>query len=408
MDMEERPDQEEESTQEGPTEPQDIAAQETTETTETAELTAPKGMNEAEVKQFQGRALALVKQLEGSSGSQELETIDSIGSVGIQAQRNAGTELDLLRTRMGDMMSQEGPGGEIANDMAELRIALNQINPHELSQPTGIKKILGFIPFVGKITPRLKVLQKIALRYEPVSRQVEEIETKLREGRAMLTRDNIELRKLYEQVETQQLPIQKNSYLGELIMEELTGLIERTDDTLRIERIRNALHDVSMRVQDMRTMETVHTQFFTSIEMTRQNNTRLGQSVERTLSLGSNVVMVGLAIQSALTRQKRIMEATQRTREFLGNLIAANAASIRQHTEDIGDIYNNPVIAIDKITQAHNDLIEAMNTADRLKQEGIESARENIAKLRELSTEMTQRSQGLREQSETGPPALEA
>ena len=411
MDMEERPDQEEESTQEGPTEPQDIAAQETTETTETtetAELTAPKGMNEVEVKQFQGRALALVKQLEGSSGSQELETIDSIGSVGIQAQRNAGTELDLLRTRMGDMMSQEGPGGEIANDMAELRIALNQINPHELSQPTGIKKILGFIPFVGKITPRLKVLQKIALRYEPVSRQVEEIETKLREGRAMLTRDNIELRKLYEQVETQQLPIQKNSYLGELIMEELTGLIERTDDTLRIERIRNALHDVSMRVQDMRTMETVHTQFFTSIEMTRQNNTRLGQSVERTLSLGSNVVMVGLAIQSALTRQKRIMEATQRTREFLGNLIAANAASIRQHTEDIGDIYNNPVIAIDKITQAHNDLIEAMNTADRLKQEGIESARENIAKLRELSTEMTQRSQGLREQSETGPPALEA
>ena len=405
MDMEERPDQEEESTQEGPTEPQDIAAQETT---ETAELTAPKGMNEVEVKQFQGRALALVKQLEGSSGSQELETIDSIGSVGIQAQRNAGTELDLLRTRMGDMMSQEGPGGEIANDMAELRIALNQINPHELSQPTGIKKILGFIPFVGKITPRLKVLQKIALRYEPVSRQVEEIETKLREGRAMLTRDNIELRKLYEQVETQQLPIQKNSYLGELIMEELTGLIERTDDTLRIERIRNALHDVSMRVQDMRTMETVHTQFFTSIEMTRQNNTRLGQSVERTLSLGSNVVMVGLAIQSALTRQKRIMEATQRTREFLGNLIAANAASIRQHTEDIGDIYNNPVIAIDKITQAHNDLIEAMNTADRLKQEGIESARENIAKLRELSTEMTQRSQGLREQSETGPPALEA
>ena len=97
-----------------------------------------------------------------------------------------------------------------------------------------------------------------------------------------------------------------------------------------------------------------------------------------------------------------------RTREFLGNLIAANASSIKQHTADIGDIYNNPVIAIDKIEQAHNDLIEAMDMADRLKQEGIESARENIAKLRELSTAMQERSQGLREQRETEPRSIEA
>ena len=405
MVTEERPDQEEEGVQVAPTEPQDMVAPEAA---KTDELVPPKGISDIDDKQMQTKALALVKQLEESTGSQELETIDSIGSVGIQAQRNAGTELDLLRTRMGDMMSQEGPGGDIAKDMTNLRLALNQISPHELSQKTGISKILSAIPFVGKITPRLKVLEKIAIRYEPVSRQVEEIETKLREGRAMLTRDNIELRKLYEQVESQQLPIQKNAYLGELIMQELTGVMERTDDTLRIERVRNVLHDVSMRVQDLRTMETVHTQFFTSIEMTRQNNTRLGQSVERTLALGSNVVMVGLAIQSALTRQKRVQEATMRTREFLGNLIAANAASIKQHTADIGDIYNNPVIAIDKIEQAHNDLIEAMDMADRLKQEGIDSARENIAKLRELSTAMQERSQGLREQRETEPRSIEA
>ena len=46
------------------------------------------------------------------------------------------------------------------------------------------------------------------VRYEPVSKQVSMIETRLRDGRAMLTRDNVEMRKLYEQVESQQLPIQ--------------------------------------------------------------------------------------------------------------------------------------------------------------------------------------------------------
>ena len=120
------------------------------------------------------------------------------------------------------------------------------------------------------------------------------------------------------------------------------------------------------------------------------------------------MVMVGLAIQSALTRQKRVMEATQRTREFLGELIVANAASIKQHTQEIGDLYNNPVIAMDKITQAHNDLIEAMNEADRLKQEGINVARENIAKLGQLSTDMEQRSQGLRDQQQNVAQSIEA
>ena len=377
-------------------------------TTEINEPNAPKGLSEEESQVLKTRALALVTDLGEASGSKELELTDSITNIGLQAQRSGGGELDLLRTRVGDMITSGGPGEDIAKDLVDLRMALNQINPHELQQASGARKILGWIPFVGKITPLVRVLARIAIRYEPVSKQVTMIESKLREGRQMLARDNVELRKLYEQVEQQQLPIQKNAYLGELVMTQLDDLLGNTEDTLKVERVRNALHDVSMRVQDLRTMETVHTQFFVSIEMTRQNNNRLGQSVERTLALGTTVVTVGLAIQSALSRQKRVMEATKRTQEFLGEMIVANAASIKQHTAEIGDLYNNPVIAMDKITQAHNDLIEAMNEADRLKQRGIDEARVNIAKLSELSTEMRERSQGLRDQRVVEAQSIEA
>ena len=95
-------------------------------------------------------------------------------------------------------------------------------------------------------------------------------------------------------------------------MQHLSDLRERTEDPLKTERIRNVLHDVSMRVQDLRPMEAVYIEFFVSIEMTRQNNNRLGQSVERTLALGTNVVLIGLATQMALSRQKRVLEATRR------------------------------------------------------------------------------------------------
>ena len=50
-------------------------------------------------------------------------------------------------------------------------------------------------------------------------------------------------------------------------------------------------------------MQEVHLQYFVSIELTRQNNNRLGQAVDRTLTLATNVVTIGLAIQAALVRQ---------------------------------------------------------------------------------------------------------
>jgi uncharacterized protein YaaN involved in tellurite resistance len=126
------------------------------------------------------------------------------------------------------------------------------------------------------------------------------------------------------------------------------------------------------------------------------------------LSLATNVILVGLAIQTALVRQKRVQEATQQTREFLGNVIAANAAAIKKHTEEIGDLYNSPAIAIEKITQAHNDLLEAMDIADRLKQEGIESARENITKLSQMSVELQQRVSGPFKRAQDRPDSVEA
>ena len=371
------------------------------------EPAAPKGMTDEESAQIKSQAADMVKQMEGASGSKELELVDSVTHVGMQAQRGAATELDLLKTHVGSMLSGGGPGEQIAKNLVDLRVTLNQINPHELSTQNIWQRILGVIPFFGRSSPAMRALQKIALRYEPISKQVSAIEKQLRDGRAMLARDNVELRKVYEQVEEQQQPVQKNAYLGELLMAELTDLSERTDDSAKRDRVTTALHDVAMRVQDLRSMETVYGQYFVSIEMTRQNNNRLGQSVERTLSLATNVVTVGLAIQAALVRQKRVMEATQRTREFLGELIAANAASIKKHTEEIGDLYNNPVIAIDKIAQAQSDLIEALDTAGRLRQEGIEAARQNIAKLNELSGGLQERALALPAPTE-GASSLEA
>ena len=356
---------------------------------------APAALTHEEVQDLQARAAELVEQLGRADGSRELELIDGLASLGTQTQRRAGAELDLLRAYMKDIFDRGGPNAELWTDLLEMRAALDRIDPQQLSPPSLGRRIAGIVSFIRRATPGMKALEHVAIQHESVTKEVEVIASRLREGRMMLVRDNVELRKLYEQVEAQHLAVQKNAYLGALILQDLSALIERAEDSAKEERLRGVLHDAATRVQDLRMMEEVQYQFFVSIEMTRENNSRLGQSVERTLALGTNVVMIGLAVQVALTRQKRVLEASRRTREFLGEMIATNASAIKRYTAEIGDIYNSPVIAIEKITQAHHDLIEAMETADRVKQEGIEAARENIARLAEMSADLQRRSQAL-------------
>ena len=355
---------------------------------------APKDMPAAEAEELSRRAQAIAIQLQNSTGSKEMEVVDSISSLGLETQRKAASELALLKTRVGEMCATHGLTGRVTTDLVELRTALRQIAPPDMENTSAWDRLLALLPFRQTV---LATLERIAVRYEPVSRQVAVIETRLRQGRLVLTRDNIELRKLYETVESQQLTIRRNTYFGELLMQELQKLLINASEPQKKEKIQGALYDVSMRVQDLRTMEEVHAQCFVSIEMTRQNNTRLAQAVERTLTLAANLVTVGLAIQVALARQARVIEATQRTRQFLGDMIVANAETIKRHTQEIGDVYKDPVIAVEKISQAHAALLDAIDLADRLKQEGVASAQENISKLARLAGVLEARFSGGRE-----------
>ncbi len=364
--------------------------------------TAPPELPAADAAALRQRAAEIVSQIDSASGSKEMELVDSVAAVGIQAQRSAGSNLTLLRGTVGQMLTNDTTGGAVTRDLLDLRHALDDINPE--GQPSGLAWLTSLLPFGDKL---VDALERVAVKYESVSKQVVVIEKRLDEGRLLLQRDNIELRKLYEQVESQQDGLHRNVYLGELLMVELQKLLDRTVDVRKRERVTSLLFDVSIRVQDLRSMDEVNNQFFVSIEMTRENNTRLGQAVERTLALATNTLTIGLAIQSALARQKRVLEATQRTREFLGELIVQNAAAINRYTAEIGDVYSNPVIAIDKLTEAHDQLIEALDTASRLKTEGIERARDNIAKLAEMTARIEERVGGLPTQ-DPEPRSLEA
>jgi uncharacterized protein YaaN involved in tellurite resistance len=362
-----------------------------------ASLIPPDAMTPDDVELVRAQAIDLVQGVRDASGSRQLAVLDEVTSIGVDAQRNAGRQLELVKTRLATFLDEDGASRAIATELIDLRGALDRINPE--GQQRGLwARTIGTLPFM-KDSAMVRALKRIALRYEPVSKQITVIEVKLRQGRSLLARDNVELRHLYEDVEAQQQAIERQGYLGAVILHELTALLAETTEPLERDRIQIAVHDVTSRLQDLHAMQEVHVQYFVSIELTRQNNNRLGQAVDRTLALATNVVTVGLAIQAALVRQQRVKEATARTREFLGEMIVQNAQAIRAQTDSIGDLYNEPVIAMDKLVQAHHDLLAALDAASRLREDGITTARRNILELTSLTHELSEKVQGLEDES---------
>ena len=149
-------------------------------------LGPPADMSVAEIDDAKRQAHDLVQSLRESSGARQLAVADDISATGIQAQRNAGRQLELSKTRLATFLDEGGASKEIATGMVDLRVALNRINP-ALEQRGLWARTIGALPGVnGGDNAVVRALQRIALRFESVSKQVTVIETKLREGRMLL------------------------------------------------------------------------------------------------------------------------------------------------------------------------------------------------------------------------------
>ena len=346
---------------------------------------ADPALNDGEREALNARAETVIEELRVAQGSRELEVLDQLASFGADTQRTASAQVALLRTRIGTFLDEGGSSGEVADSLRALRLTLDAINPAELSSEPLWERVLHVLPG-SKNNRMVRALRRVALRYESVAAQVSIIENRLEDSRQLLIRDNVELRQIYADVEAQQQAVVQSAYLGEQLSDQLATLAAETEDEHRRERIEAARFDVVMRVQDLRTMQEVHRQFFVSIQLTRENNSRLGQAVDRTVTMATNLVTVGLALQAALVRQRRVAEATERTRGFLGELVTANARAINQHTSEIGDLYSSPVIAIEKVEEAHRELAAAVQAASELRAQGVDAALANVERLAALST----------------------
>lgn len=348
----------------------------------------PRGLDDQSQAQLAQKADQLAVAVLADPGDRRLGR--QVSAMGVREQQKASKEIGLLKTRVGTMLSQlDGEGAEIPKTLVQLRYTMDEINPQVLGQPSGVAKWLGKAPGVGK------VLKRIAVKYESVQTQIDQIMSGLRHGKDRLLQDSAELEQLYDQVNLAQQGVQQSAYVGELLMQRIEdSSADVTDNALR-QKLQTMSHRVAMRVQDLRTMEQVNLQFFASIDMTLQNNDVLCEQIDRTVMVTQSLLTVGLAIQAALASQKQIASAVKQVQDSTAAMLEANAAAIGRQTKEIGEMQNNPVIALDRVKNAYNSLVGAMDEMEQIRLSGTEKARAGIAELSQMSAALEPRVEAL-------------
>jgi uncharacterized protein YaaN involved in tellurite resistance len=357
-------------------------------TTENKPSVKPKGMSDEDEARIKAQANKAVTALVSADGSEAMVVQDQIANIGIKDQKNVSTGIALLQEKMGNVFYSDNKSSVaegITKDIGELQTVLTKINPKDI-QKEARYRIIRMIPFLGNWM--VNVLKASANRRITLQQFVDHLEESLKSGETMLRQDNVQLQVMYGEIEDKQKIIDSDAYFAEVLMEKLTEALNQVEDEKKKNSINKVLFKVATRAQDLRAMENIHEQFYTSIEMTRDNNDMLIATVQRMLTMGMNVVYIALAIHAALARQKNVIEAAKGTRDFIGNLIVSNATAINNHVKEIGDLYKEPVVAMDKLSQGIDQLMMAIDAVNRLKAEGVDRARENIVKIKVMTEDV--------------------
>lgn len=348
----------------------------------------PKWADESAIGGMKEKSLALINTVKEKTGPSLMRAIDVIGA---GSQKKMAAANDLMSDSVGSLLKGLDGKSPTGEKLLELRSAMDDLNPHSLNNawwfswmPKGIKR---------------KAVSKFIHKYEPMNKHVSGILTGLRAGKDDLLETSIELENQYIEIESAQKEIQSEIYIGEIFIVEVEKLEVDVDETDAQEKqkLASVKNKAARRIRDLRTMEQAAVQFFISIDQTVATNELLSEQIDSALTVGPMVMTNALRIQAALAKQDTVKQAVQSFQEGLGDMMAQNATAVNKAASEIGDLYNNPVIALEKMEEGFDQLMQAVNTANETMANSTIKAREASAKLADMTAQLNPVAQGLRD-----------
>jgi uncharacterized protein YaaN involved in tellurite resistance len=353
----------------------------------TTEVTPPKWALEKDLSTLKDRTLALVQSTKEKSGPALSRIVAGIGEA---SQKKMSSANDLMAGSVGTLLKGLDGKSPTGEKLLELRSAMDDLNPHSLSNswwfawmPKGIKR---------------KAISRFINRYQPMQAHLNGIFDGLRNGKDELLETSLALEEQYDEIAAAKKEMEAEIYVGELFIKQVEELEAVIDiDPRELQKLGAVKNQAMRRIRDIRTMEQAAVQFFISIDQTVATNSLLGEQIDSALVVGPMVMSNALRIQAALAQQDSVREAVESVQNAMGDMMAQNAAAVNQAAQKIGDMYNNPVIGLEKLEEGFDQLMQAVNTANATIATSTIKARETSDRLAQMTAELEPVAAGMRD-----------
>lgn len=330
------------------------------------------------------------------------------------AEKEKIESMQISEMTRGNLANLEGRDKPVFDALTSLQHTVNEINPNNF-------KLSFFDKLFGKAgTSMKKYFQKFQDNQELLS----EIIKKLEEGKQTLLRDNVALEieatrnaELAKKIQSQLvIANETNQYLESLLSSiQPSTQYDNTNSSIHYlpntnqdsnqtntslvpndiyaqptfhgieitaenkEQIQNQiLFPLKQKIMDFQQQILVHTQGEIALRTLINNNKELANSVDRTRSVTLNALNVAIIVAQGLNQQQRVLKAVQDINTQTSDLIAHTGAKLKEQGSQIQQGAANAMLDMDKLKEAFDNVISAMEDIKTFKISALPKMQDNI------------------------------
>ena len=308
-----------------------------------------------------------------------------INDLGMKHQTRLSSHNAILDQSM-QMLSKTQDGGTVAKDLLLLRNEVEVLNPHQynLAAPaSGAAKF--FRTIIGKKNPISRYLE----RYEKGSIVLKDITQSLLAGKEGLKDDNnilgMDKKSLRETLDGLSHAIKVGQVLDQKFEAKLREMNqqEQPEDYRFLQE--EVLFPLRQRIIDLQTALNVNQQGVITYDLLIRNNEELIKGVERSVTITTVALSVGVTAQFALNKQRIVLEAVKGTKEITEKILIGNAETLKTQGVEIQKGATEPTIAVEVLASAFTKLNEAVDDLSTFRINALAGMKESINKLEDLT-----------------------
>ena len=290
-------------------------------------------------------------------------------------RRAAESSNRLLKTPIKAM--QEGglaEGGRVGKTLLELRRTVEDLDP---SQATGVKKVLGMIPFGDKVTDYFR-------KYQSAQSHLDAILQSLRQGQDELQRDNVALNLEKQNLWDSMGRLNQYVYIAERLDAKLAAQIatvEATDPDKATALKQDVLFYVRQKHQDLLTQLAVSIQNYLAIDITIKNNIELIKGVDRASTTTVSALRTAVIVAQALGNQKLVLDEITALNTTTSGLIQSTSEMLRDNSVRIQEQAASATIGIEQLQNAFANIYQTMDAIDSFKVAALDNMAATIGTL---------------------------